>query len=119
MTEEIRINTIISAQPDWYLSIFIPARADDPAHFFHETIVAWDIERIEEPCNTRRSGGPFVRRHTVPITAEGTNIDIISNEWAIRRPDGKFIVGDTICQNEADAIAELSPHKSADEAPSW
>ena len=73
-------HTIVAAQPGWFLVIF-----DNINSCRCEQIIAWDIRRT-----TSRKG--LVTRHPTPITAEGNNTDLVCTDWAIKRPDGKFVL---------------------------
>ena len=71
-------HTTVAAQPGWFLAVF-----DSTNGARYEQIIAWEIERT-----TSRRG--FVRRLPIPITV--SNTDLVLNDWAIKRPDGKFVV---------------------------
>jgi len=73
-------NTIVAAQPGWFLAIF-----DNINSCRCEQIIAWEIRRT-----TSRKG--LVTRSPTPITAEGNNADLVCTTWAIKRPDGKFVL---------------------------
>ena len=73
-------HTIVAAQPGWFLVIF-----DSINSCRCEQIIAWDIRR------TTSSKG-LVTRSPTPITAEGNNADLVCTDWAIKRPDGKFVL---------------------------
>lgn len=74
-------HTIVEAQAGWFLVIF-----DNINSCRCEQIIAWDIQRT-----TSRNG--LVTRSPTPITAEGKNADLmVCTNWAIKRPDGKFVL---------------------------
>ena len=74
-------HTIVAAQAGWFLVIF-----DNINSCRCEQIIAWDIQRT-----TSRNG--LVTRSPTPITAEGKNADLmVCTNWAIKRPDGKFVL---------------------------
>jgi hypothetical protein len=73
-------HTIVAAQAGWFLVIF-----DNINSCRCEQIIAWDIQRT-----TSRNG--LVTRSPTPITAEGNNADLVCTTWAIKRPDGKFVL---------------------------
>ncbi len=74
--------TTVAAQPGWLLAIF---SSDDGIETVRcENIVAWEIQRMTLP------NGLF-RRFPMPITAEGTNLDLDCTIWGLKRPDGRFV----------------------------
>jgi hypothetical protein len=73
------IHATVAAQPGWFLAVF-----DDSKGVRYEPIIAWEIQRT-----TSRRG--LVSRLPIPITAE-TNTDLVCLDWAIKRPDGKFVL---------------------------
>jgi hypothetical protein len=73
-------HTIVAAQGGWFLVIF-----DNINSCRCEQIIAWEIRRT-----TSRKG--LVTRSPTPITAEGNNADLVCTTWAIKRPDGKFVL---------------------------
>jgi hypothetical protein len=72
--------TIVAAQPEWFLAIF-----DNTNGVRYKQIIAWEVRRT-----TSRNG--LVTRSPIPITAEGDNNDLVCTDWAIKRPDGKFVI---------------------------
>src|SRR5262245_36801679 len=70
---------IVAAQPGWFLAIF----ASNGVRY--EQIIAWEIRRT-----TSRNG--LVSRSPFPLTVEGNNGDLVCTDWAIKRPDGKFVL---------------------------
>src|SRR5215813_12054271 len=70
--------TTVAAQPGWFLAIF--ASTDGVRY---EQIIAWEIERTTSPRG-------LVSRLPIPITVSD-NADLILNDWAIRRPDGRTV----------------------------
>jgi hypothetical protein len=77
-------NTIIPAQPDWYLAVFVPPASNAPdnkGRFIYSEIVGW-----ETVCNGNL-------RHAVPITLEQANFT--EEVCAIRTPDGRWVFVET------------------------
>jgi hypothetical protein len=73
-------HTTVAAQPGWFLAVF-----DSTNGVRYEQIIAWEIERTKS-----RNG--LVSRFPIPITAESNNTDLVLSDWAIKRPDGKFVL---------------------------
>jgi hypothetical protein len=84
--------TIVTATSGWQLAVFIEAGEEHDACFIYEPIVAWEIRRQENnmsrPLCDRR-----VTREAFPI-AVNYDAEACSNEWAIRYPDGRYVVLD-------------------------
>jgi hypothetical protein len=100
--------SIIPAQPGWDVAIFASASPGPNGwedHFMLWPIIAWEVERHEGDRHTWDE--PNVNHTLTPLTAEG-NLHPLSNVWALKPPDGRYIfVGDGIIHaNEADALEE-------------
>ena len=99
-------HTIVAAQPGWFLAIF-----DNTDGVHYEQIIAWEIRRT-----TSRNG--LVTRCPTPITAEGNNADLVCTNWAIKRPDGKFVLhSNDISQEFVSQFARLTDDESLIEEP--
>jgi hypothetical protein len=99
-------HTIVAAQPEWFLAIF-----DNTNGVHYEQIIAWEIRR------TISSKG-LVTRTTTPITAEGNNADLVCTNWAIKRPDGKFVLhSNDLTQELVSQLARLTDAESLIEKP--
>ena len=99
-------NTIVAAQPGWFLAIF-----DNINSCRCEQIIAWEIRRT-----TSRKG--LVTRSPTPITAEGNNADLVCTTWAIKRPDGKFVLhSNDMSQELVSKFALLTDAESLNEKP--
>jgi hypothetical protein len=106
MSDRQVTRTTVPAQPGWFVAIFI--EKDKPG-FAYDPIVAWEIERVERDYHpsAHRAGERCVTHHVIPLTTEN-DMENHANMWAIKRPDGKYeIPGDTTCDTEADALAEV------------
>jgi hypothetical protein len=91
--------TIVAAQPEWFLAIF------DTNGVRHEQIIAWEIRRT-----TLRNG--LVIRSPIPITAEGNHIDLVCTDWAIKRPDGEFVLHSNDLSEEL--LSQLGRHSEVE-----
>jgi hypothetical protein len=69
----------VAAQPGWFLAVF-----DSTNGVRYEQIIAWEIERTTSPRG-------LVVRLPIPITVSN-NADLVLNDWAIKRPDGRFVI---------------------------
>jgi hypothetical protein len=69
----------VAAQPGWFLAVF-----DNTNGVRYEQIIAWEIERTTSPRG-------LVGRLPIPITVSN-NADLVLNDWAVKRPDGKFVI---------------------------
>lgn len=99
-------HTIVAAQPGWFLVIF-----DNINSCRCEQIIAWDIRRTTSPKG-------LVTRSPTPITAEGNNGDLVCTSWAIRRPDGKFVLhSNDMSQEMVSKFALLTHAESLIEKP--
>jgi hypothetical protein len=99
-------HTIVAAQPGWFLAIF-----DNINSCRCEQIIAWEIRRT-----TSRKG--LVTRSPTPITAEGNNADLVCTSWAIKRPDGKFVLhSNDMSQELVSKFALLTDAESLNEKP--
>lgn len=111
--------TIVPAQPGWVLAVFLeggkyPDGTSYEASFSPEDIIAWEIERSSRPFHPSvgRPGEICITRHVIPITADGTDVEHMYNDWAIRRPNGAyFIPGDRDLGTEAEALKELQARR--------
>jgi len=92
--------TTVAAQPEWFLAIF-----DNSNGVRYEQIIAWEIRRT-----TSRNG--LVTRSASPITAESDNADLVCTDWAIKRPDGKFVVHSNDMSEEL--LSRLAPLKEVE-----
>jgi hypothetical protein len=98
-------HTIVPAQPGWFLAIF-----DNINSCRCQQIIAWEIRRT-----TSHNG--LVTRHSTPITAEGDNADLVCTNWAIRRPDGKFVLRNDDMSQEMVSKFGLTDSESPNETP--
>jgi hypothetical protein len=99
-------HTIVAAQPGWFLAIF-----DNTNGVHYEQIIAWEIRRT-----TSHKG--LVTRYPTPITAEGNNADLVCTNWAVKRPDGKFVLhSNDMSQELLSQFARLTDAKSLSEKP--
>lgn len=113
---ETEIVTIVPAQPGWSLAIYVeggkePDGKEYAAGFTLEQIIAWEIERKSGPFHPSagRPGEKCVSRYVTPITVDSTDVETLSNQWAIRRPDGVYIApGDRVLGTEAEAVADYT-----------
>jgi hypothetical protein len=106
-------HTIMAALPGWYIAVFIRGmRGDDgwEDHLSLHPIIAWEIERQQDDGWDRADSDDrnrYVWHNATPITIDGNKNHHVRN-WAIKTPDGKFVVpGDTTLDNEAEAIEYL------------
>jgi hypothetical protein len=106
--------TTIPAHPGWYVAMFVRGGSGEgkiwPDYLDLMPILAWEIGR-EEGAYDRRAGRSmqdrWVSHEPIPITVEG-NMNRMGNPWAIKTPDGKYVVpGLCSCDNEADILKEL------------
>jgi hypothetical protein len=101
-------HTIVAAQPEWFLAIF-----DNTSGVRYEQIIAWEIRR------TTSRNGLVARSSPAPITAEGNNIDLVAlslcTEWAIKRPDGEFVLHSKNLSEEL--LSQLGRHSEKVESP--
>jgi hypothetical protein len=113
--EKTTTHTIIQAHPGWYLAVLVEA---GDATLEHEPIIAWEIERTEGPFRPGiRPGETYIYRAVIPITPETANADGTGNLWAIKRPDGKYIIQeDTTLDDEAAAVKHLTERLEQDRA---
>jgi hypothetical protein len=98
-------HTTVAAQPGWFLAIF-----DNINSCRCEQIIAWEIRRT-----TSRNG--LVTRRPTPITAEGNNADLVCTNWAIRRPDGRFVLRSDDMSQEMVSKFGLTDSESPNETP--
>ncbi|HYV70333.1 MAG TPA: hypothetical protein VE970_09535 [Pseudolabrys sp.] len=91
--------TIVAAQPEWFLTIF------DTTGVRYEQIIAWEIRRT-----TSRNG--LVIRSPIPITAESNNVDLVCTDWAIKRPDGEFVLHSKDLSEEL--LSQLGRHSEVE-----
>jgi hypothetical protein len=102
--------TIVPAQAGWYVAIFIPGqpgKEDSPPFFDLEPIIAWHIEHARYAAMARRPARDRCH-HITPMTVGYPNANLIHNDWAIKRPDGKFEIMEDIAQDtEAEALAHM------------
>jgi hypothetical protein len=107
MAETVLINTVIPAEPGWKLAGF--AERDDnhgAACFWYSDVVAWQIKVIRDG-EIRGEEFHFVK----PIVVDGTNVTTMSEQWALRRPDGVYLwYGEQELGTEAQAIERLQKH---------
>jgi len=71
--------TVISAQPGWYL-VWLTSKKDDLLEY---PIIGWRVEVVD------RRGDREVMSPPTPITADGTPPTKV---WAVRQPDGTYAV---------------------------
>jgi len=102
--KSIETYTIVAAQPEWFLAIF-----DNANGVRYEQIIAWEIRRT-----TAHNG--LVTRASVPITAEGDNNDLVCTNWAIKRPDGRFVLHSNDMSEEL--LSWIAPLTEVDGSPS-
>jgi len=99
--------TIIAARPGWYVAVFVPREdTNDGADQFDLTpIVAWEIERSEQPFHPMagRPGEQCISHAVIPLTLDG-NMKYSSDEWAVKTPDGTYHTSYYLAANEADAL---------------
>lgn len=81
--------TAIPAAPGWSIAVFVEADADIPAEFSYHPIVAWDIQRIDQPEHRRHK----LARRAIPI-AFGMTLEQMGNRWAVRDPEGHFHINE-------------------------
>jgi hypothetical protein len=101
--------TTVAAQPEWFLAIF-----DKTNGVHYEQIIAWEIRRTTAPNG-------LVTRSPIPITAEGNNVDLVCTDWAIKRPDGKFVLHSDMNEELSSQFAgltEIEPPKLRVGSPS-
>jgi hypothetical protein len=104
MAETILTDTIIPAEPGWKLAGFAERNDNHgTACFWYSDVIAWQIKI------TREDGQEY---HLVkPIALDGTNVSTISQQWALRRPDGVYIwYGERELGTEAQAIEHLQKY---------
>jgi hypothetical protein len=85
MTNEKKqvVNTVIPAQPGWFVAWHFPAEGDQVAMFTYEPILAWAITAtfvIGQYADDHRA-------HCTPITASGEQCH---GRIAIKSPDGQI-----------------------------
>ena len=104
-----KTRTVIPALPGWYVAVLIEGDEGHGDELVFDPIVAWEVERYEEPYHQiakRPPGEMCVTHGVIPITLEGDPSG--ANPWAIKTPDGKLdIPGDRVVDTEADCIREL------------
>jgi hypothetical protein len=107
--DEKTASTIIPALAGWEFAVYIESSGDRAGCITCEPIVAWDIERAEGPYHPGargRSGERWVARQLSPITVGCTDVEHLGNQWAIKRPDGKFQVpGEGAFDTEGELLA--------------
>ena len=90
--------TYIQANPGFFVALFL---ANGPPCFAYEPIIAWRI--VDDP--------------SVMVSAvmpDGMVTDDISQEWAIKYPDGRFsVLGDRDFDTEGGAARYLSELKKS------
>jgi len=105
MTRNSSSHTIITAQPGWYVAMYVRGLkgADGwDEHLSLRPIIAWDIEREDvDAKDTSR-----VWHNVTPLTVDG-NMNHYAEWWAIKTPDGKYSTPDGMCDNEPDAMDAL------------
>ena len=79
-------------------------------------IIAWEITRESGTMKAWRDAPSkaYVDYHVHPILFDGSNPTHF-RAWGIRRPDGKFEIGDTTCESEGEAIEQLKSLKQRHE----
>jgi hypothetical protein len=110
--------TVIKADPGWFVAVFVKEGEHQgetwDAYFALDPIIAWEIERREGEYHpsAKQFGEPCISHEVTPITIEG-NTRHCTNDWAIKRPDGRFdIPYDRSFEFERDVIAYFSERKS-------
>jgi hypothetical protein len=102
MTREKTTFTTIPAQPGWSIADFAAGDRETPSIFLYDQIVAWEIERVEVTRGDWQE--PHVTRFVQPIAVGSPNRSD-GTRYAIRSPDGKFIIPDDAdFDTEADAL---------------
>jgi hypothetical protein len=97
-------HAVIPAQPGWYVSILDGGDSDD---LRDEPIIAWHVEMEMDNDRDRRHDWRLV----TPITSDA-DVDHMGNEWAIKNPDGKYVVPNACSfDNTEDAIKYLVERK--------
>jgi len=109
MAEITLINTIIPAEPGWKLAGFAERDSQGDACFWYSDVVAWQIKIMREDGEECH----FVK----PIVLDGTNVTSMSQQWALRRPDGVYIwSGEQELGTEVEALEQLQKYVDADRA---
>lgn len=89
----IPVFTIVPAQPDWYVAIFIPAGTDGDEtwepHFIFEPIIAWKIGHRRYHRNVVGKKTHDRLHEIEPLGLEG-DYESTTDVWIYRRPDGRF-----------------------------
>jgi len=90
MTNERTTYTIVPAAPGWFVALFIPAGAhggDEWAAYLDlEPIIAWEIERTDQPYHPIAKGPSWERcisHGENPLTNNG-NMNDTANDWGIK-----------------------------------
>ena len=96
-------HTTVAAQPGWFLAVF-----DSTNDVRYEQIIAWEIERTTSPRG-------LVGRFPIPITVNNNNTDLVLNDWAIKRPDGKFVLLGGMSEAKLSKFLLLTEIESATE----
>lgn len=119
MSDEVVERTVIPAASGWYVATPMEGGVDEKtgekwdASFKLDQVIAWEIERTE---GTYRSmaGAPrekWVTRRAIPICFEG-----LLSRWALKTPDGEFIVEeDAWFQDEQRCLKYLMEKTSTHE----
>src|SRR5262249_40870995 len=99
-------HTNVAAQPGRVFAIF-----DNTDRGPYEKIIAWGNRR-------KKSRKGLGNRRPTPITAEGNNADLVRTNWAIKRPDGKFVLhSNDISQEFVSQFARLTGAEPLIEEP--
>jgi len=121
MTKE-RSHYIVPATAGWFVAMYVGAGPDCPGCLAFEPIIAWEIERSEGPYHPsagRRPDDLCLYHGVIPITVEG-NMDNHTNPWAIKRPDGTYIIPQIAdFKDDAEVMAELHEQWQKDDARRW
>jgi hypothetical protein len=84
----------------------------------YHPVVAWEATRVEgsyHPTAKRSSHARWVDHFLHPIVNFYTNVDELDNEWAVKRPDGKFeVMGVGVYDAVEEWLASIAEiHKKA------
>jgi hypothetical protein len=109
MTQSTLINTVVPAEPGWKLAGFAERDEHGEPCFWYSDVIGWQIEIIGE------DGKEY--HYVKPIALDGTNVATMSQQWALRRPDGVYIwTGEQELGTEAQAIERLQKYVDAKHA---
>jgi hypothetical protein len=95
-----KTRTIISAQPGWFIAMYVGQHSD---RLVLDPIIAWEITHFERHIEGH---GNHVDRRVMRLTTSGGDYDY--GQYVIKRPDGLFEDDDDcLYRNETDALAAL------------